>query len=88
MMTSQGDQEKIKAARERITSAIIGFLFLVFSLVLLEIIGVNILRIPGFCGEFDPNCQKANLPLSPTPFPTSPPSPTPDLIEQTPRRGS
>lgn len=48
IMTSQGDPEKIKAGRERFISAIVGLLFLIFSLVILEIIGVNILRIPGF----------------------------------------
>lgn len=45
---SRGDKEKIAAARERITSAIIGLIFIVLSISLLEIIGVNILQIPGF----------------------------------------
>lgn len=48
LMTSQGNPEKVKEAQERITSAIVGFLFLIFSLVILETIGVDILRIPGF----------------------------------------
>ncbi len=47
LMTSQGDPEKVKDARERITSAIVGLLFIVFSLVILEVIGVDILAIPG-----------------------------------------
>lgn len=47
LMTSQGDPEKVKEARERITSAIVGLLFIVFSLVILEVIGVDILAIPG-----------------------------------------
>lgn len=47
IMTSQGNPEKIQAARETITSAIIGLLFIIFSLVLLQIIGVNIVHIPG-----------------------------------------
>lgn len=69
MMVSQGDPEKIKVARERVTSAIIGFLFLVSSIVLLEVIGVNILRLPGFCGESNSqDCQEFNLAPSPTPF--------------------
>lgn len=46
-MTSQGDHEKVKEAREILTSAIIGLLFLIFSLVILEVIGVDLLHIPG-----------------------------------------
>lgn len=48
LMASQGNPEAIQAAREQITSAIIGLLFIIFSLVILEVIGVDILRIPGF----------------------------------------
>jgi hypothetical protein len=48
MMTSQGNPETVKSARELLTSAIVGLIFLVFSLVLLEIIGIDILHIPGF----------------------------------------
>lgn len=47
-MTSQGNPETVKEARERLTSAIVGLLFIIFSLVILQIIGVNILHIPGF----------------------------------------
>ncbi|HSW88077.1 MAG TPA: hypothetical protein VLG12_02850 [Candidatus Saccharimonadales bacterium] len=48
MITSQGDPEKVQGAREQITAAIIGLLFLIFSVVILEIIGVDILHLPGF----------------------------------------
>lgn len=48
MMSSQGNPEKVQAARETIVSAIVGLLFTIFSLVILEIIGVDILHIPGF----------------------------------------
>ncbi len=48
MITSQGDPEKIQGAREQITAAIIGLLFLIFSVVVLEVIGVDILHLPGF----------------------------------------
>lgn len=48
MMTSQGNPEKVKGARERLTSAIVGLLFIIFSLAILQIIGVEILQIPGF----------------------------------------
>lgn len=48
LMTSRGDPEKIQGAKDRLTSAIIGLLFIIFSLVIVEIIGVDILAIPGF----------------------------------------
>lgn len=48
LLVSQGDAEQVKAARERLTSAIVGLLFLIFSLVILQVIGVDILHIPGF----------------------------------------
>ena len=47
-MTSQGDPEKLKAARETLTSAVIGLLFMIFALVILQVVGVDILKIPGF----------------------------------------
>lgn len=47
LMTSQGDPEKVKAAQEMLTSAIVGLLFIIFSLVILQIIGVDLLKIPG-----------------------------------------
>jgi hypothetical protein len=46
-MTSRGDKEKIAGARETLTAAIVGLLFIVLSIVILEIIGVDILQIPG-----------------------------------------
>lgn len=48
IMVSEGNPEKIQGARETITSAIIGLVFIIFSLTILQIIGVDILRIPGF----------------------------------------
>jgi len=48
LSTSQGDPKKTQDARELITSAIIGLLFIVFSITILQFVGVSILRIPGF----------------------------------------
>lgn len=48
MMMSQGNAEKVKAAQETLTAAIIGLLFMIFSTTILQIIGVNILHIPQF----------------------------------------
>lgn len=48
LVASRGNPEKITEAKDRLTSAIIGLLFIIFSLVILQIIGVDILDIPGF----------------------------------------
>lgn len=47
LMTSQGNPEKVKEARERLTSVFVGLLFLVLSIVILEVIGVDLLNLPG-----------------------------------------
>jgi len=47
IITSSGNPEKVKAGQETITSAITGLIFAIFSLFLLRLIGVDILRIPG-----------------------------------------
>ena len=48
LMTSQGDPEKIKEAREGIISAIAGILMIIFSLSLLTLLTKDVLGIPGF----------------------------------------
>lgn len=48
LMASQGNPEQVQGAREMLTSAIVGLLFIIFAFVILQIIGVNILCIPGF----------------------------------------
>lgn len=48
LSTSQGDPNRTKEAKEMITSAIIGLLFIIFSVTILQFIGVSILHIPGF----------------------------------------
>ncbi len=47
ILTSAGDPKGVQAAGEMITSAITGLLFIIFSVFLLELIGVKILGIPG-----------------------------------------
>ena len=47
-MASHGNPEKVTAAKDQLTAAIIGLLFIIFSFVILQVIGVDILRIPGF----------------------------------------
>jgi len=48
MITSAGNPDSLKTGQGRFTSAIIGLLFVIFSVLLLQIIGVDILNIPGF----------------------------------------
>lgn len=48
IMTSAGNPEKLNAGRELVTSAIVGLLLIIFSVFILQLIGVQILRIPGF----------------------------------------
>lgn len=48
LSTSQGDPQKANQAKEMITNAVIGLLFVIFSVVILQFIGVRILNIPGF----------------------------------------
>lgn len=48
LMTSTGDPKRIQAGRELMTSAVGGLIFLVFSVFILRLVGVDILHIPGF----------------------------------------
>jgi hypothetical protein len=48
LSVSQGDPKKTSEAKEMITSAIIGLIFIIFSVSILQLIGVQILHIPGF----------------------------------------
>lgn len=48
LMTSEGNPEKVQGAKDSITSAIIGLTFMIFSIVIMQFVGVNILQLPGF----------------------------------------
>ncbi|MFH0749904.1 MAG: pilin [Candidatus Gottesmanbacteria bacterium] len=48
IMMSAGNPEKLNAGKELISAAITGLLLIIFSIFLLQLIGVKILRIPGF----------------------------------------
>lgn len=50
IITSTGNPDSLKAGKETITSAVIGLLMIVFSIFLLQLIGVEILKIPGLGG--------------------------------------
>ncbi len=48
MQSSEKKKEKLKKAQEMITSCIMGLMLIIFSVFILKLIGVNILKIPGF----------------------------------------
>lgn len=48
IMLAGGNPEKINEGKEIIGSAVTGLLFIIFSVFLLRLIGVNILKIPDF----------------------------------------
>jgi hypothetical protein len=48
MITSGGNPEKLKQGRERFLAAAIGLTFITLAVFLLQIIGVDILNLPGF----------------------------------------
>lgn len=48
MLTSAGNPETLATGKDRFTNAIIGLLFVIFAVLLLQIIGFDILKLPGF----------------------------------------
>ena len=48
IMMSSGNPEKLNAGKELISAAITGLLLIIFSIFILQLIGVRILKIPGF----------------------------------------
>ena len=48
LVTSRGDPGKLQNAKERITNSVLALLFVIFSVALLEFLGVHVLELPGF----------------------------------------
>jgi hypothetical protein len=48
ILTSTGNPERLKAGQELLTSALMGLVLLIFSVFILNFIGVDVLGIPGF----------------------------------------
>lgn len=48
ILTSSGNPERLHTGKELVSAAIAGLLLIIFSLFLLQLIGYNILGIPGF----------------------------------------
>lgn len=49
--TSQGDPKAYGKAKDMMTAAIVGLIFVIFSVTLLQFIGYEIFKIPGFGGQ-------------------------------------
>jgi len=47
LLFSQGNPEQVQKAREQLTAAIVGLLFIIFAFVILEFIGLDLLGLPG-----------------------------------------
>lgn len=47
MITSGGNPDSLKSGQDRLTNAVIGLMLIIFATLLLQIIGVDILKIPG-----------------------------------------
>lgn len=47
IMTSAGDPARLNSGKQLMTAAISGLLLIIFSVFLLRVLGVDILRIPG-----------------------------------------
>jgi hypothetical protein len=48
IILSAGNPDRVKAGKEMITSAIAGLFLIIFSVLILRLIGVDILQIPDF----------------------------------------
>jgi len=76
MQTSQGNPEQIQKAQEMITSCITGLIMIIFSVFILRVIGVDILRIPWLSNETSTTATPTGAPTgtTPTPVPTRVPT--------------
>lgn len=48
LTTSSGDPKRVQQGQEMVSSAVMGLFFVIFSIIILQFIGVQILQIPGF----------------------------------------
>ena len=83
LQTSMGEPEKITKAQELMTSCIAGLIMIIFSVFILRVIGVDILRLPGLNQEaVSPTATGTPTPTTTgtstpgTPTPTTTPVPT------------
>lgn len=72
LMMSRGNSEAVQKAKELLTAAIVGLLFIIFSFVIFEFITKDILGIPGFSNTpmptaAPPDCARFPQLCAPTP---------------------
>lgn len=48
LLTSSGDPSKVRLGKEYVTYAIVGLVLAILAFFILEVVGVDILQIPGF----------------------------------------
>ena len=48
VLTSAGDPLRLRAGKDMLTNSLMGLFLIIFSIFLLRVVGVEILRIPGF----------------------------------------
>lgn len=46
--TSAGEPKRVQEAQEMVTATIVGLLFIIFSVIILQFFGISILHLPGF----------------------------------------
>ena len=48
VLTSAGDPLRLRAGKDMLTNSLLGLFLIIFSIFLLRVVGVEILRLPGF----------------------------------------
>jgi hypothetical protein len=61
IITSRGNPESLQNGRDLFTSAVIGLLFIIFAIFILQFIGRDIIGIPGFSLQLVPPAHAAQL---------------------------
>lgn len=77
VLTSGGNPETIQHGKEILTSAIAGLLLIIFSVFIIQLVAVDILKIPGFEKENSGSSAPVVPPPTNTPVPINTPVPNP-----------
>lgn len=59
LIMSKGKPEAVQSAKEQVTAAIVGLLFIFMSFLIFQFIAADLLKVPGICKDAnDPRCAK------------------------------